>query len=1804
MSFETWQSENVAVLDKPKDGFAAWQSQNTPMSKPPFDIEREYDSLIGGAVKSAFASMKTPDEAEKFSGDSLNFAIENKIGIRQAEAFTSFAKLQEHFQPQFPPFEEMMAQTAEMARRYSLTDEGKVQQHIDALNGMSKADRTDMIKFIKLGDFFGVLPYLSNEGYLKLFGVENDVGELANMVQAANYVASQTKLNDLEGWNYLTSDLLRTVLEFETTGIFVKGATAKFALQEALQFPSESKTWGELLKEKGISVPKAALTGYIVGKTGQWIKNPLIRTPIVATGFAGMSYQEAKSMGMSHEEALEAAKKSVITIFGFEAIGIAQKILTGKSTENMSNIVKAVRKWDSKKPKPTLTNMSDKEVMEGIKDYVKLANPPKEPPKAADKPSVSPPEATKSAKPTGTAPPAVGEPAGKRSWEMTVNEWGKARPLGLTETNAEKYGTQQKLAQGYKWMLEGAIKRGESVPPEVLAEYPDLAKQAPKPPEIQPTIGKEGQRPVGKGETAAEPTRLIDKYQIVETPINKIKLSTEVPNFKEAASKETGVIKGQELQGKYERLGTGAVILWERNNGDLEVITGRHRFELAKRTGEKTIPAQIVREKDGWNKDMALTIDAESNIRDLQGEVRDYAQYFRNTKITEQQARERGLLSRVKGKVGFVVGKSTTSDVYSAFLGDKITEQQAAAIGRAAPNNESIQAAALAKANRLNPDELEQYTAILARTKPSDRTKTTQGNLFGFNESVLIEAESVAKQVVIEQQSVKERILAVKGALRRPDIARKMGLEFSDEKSIRKEVERLETRLDELGRVSTNPKLYQEMRTKAGLETPVAEKQPEQIDQVKEQQEIEQIYSDAVPPTDVPTKVKLQSAVAQALNEDARRIINSKKKYKGVKDEQQLYDKEFSDQPELFINPKNPIPEMQAAWTIAIKGKGLFGNIAFEPTPKGMAGGFAAIPEMPSPEVIRETVEGFYQDTINKFASIENTMKKAKELGLKVKEGEDAGVRAREYLSMGKKVQTTLEDNTYKVNPDGTIETTGKGLRPILKDIDKQLKPLEPKGKIREKDFFDFLDAQRTIQDLQRPAEGKVENIASPEQVAKAQVDLDSLNKKYGANISIMRDSATRLYDFQKRILHLLVDSGNLSEERFGDIVLKNPHYIPFDRILEPPVEGKTGVMPVSKGRFTGAKSPVKRIVGSELEKQNFMVSVIKNTYRIMDVAERNTIWKDIYRCRKIPELGINDITATMMPIHLTEKEVGGEAKTTFRPSQFKPKGNVLEGFVDGKRKYIEVDKNLYQAMSGLNETSANIIGRILAKPTNWLRTGATITPEFILRNPFRDQWTALMQTSVGFRPFIDSASAIADILGKSETYKDWMRSGGAYSGFVELSRPALEKTYKNLMNDKNLLKRLNIITDLKDLSQLMEQATRVGVYKAAVRAGKVPVEAGFISREATVDFAVKGAQTKDIDGAIAFFRAGINGTRQTVKTFRDHPVATTVKGIASITIPSLLFYLKNRNDPEYQELPRWERDLFWVTKVNNTWVRIPKPFLYGQVFGSTPERFFEYLDSGDPKSFDELAQSLLESATPISGDIAGSIIPTAVKPWIENTVNWNWFMQRNIVPEGRKDLLPPEQFTRYTTQTAKELGEWFNYSPAKIENLIRGYFGGSGQYALQGSDVAINQIRKLEGKEPIPKRPTELSDIPLIKGFVARKPKGSESIQRFYADSEKIIASYASFQKAIKEGRPEDARKYKDQNPQVALAPFLTKVKMKMSEYMSLNDFIIRSADYSVDQKRKLLDYYDNKIANLAQKANKIIDLQKVKKLKTPTQK
>lgn len=354
---------------------------------------------------------------------------------------------------------------------------------------------------------------------------------------------------------------------------------------------------------------------------------------------------------------------------------------------------------------------------------------------------------------------------------------------------------------------------GPALPPEKGAS--DATKEGQQPPDVppQPESGDRGgpaTRPgpghrlqpaaPGAGESTepsaeVESTTVIDPRDVraSEVPLKDIRLSTDVPNFKEGASSTTGVVPGQELSGKFERLGTAPIVLWRRLDGSLEVITGRHRLDLARRSGEETIPAQVVDESRGFTKDMALVFDAESNIRDGQGSVQDYAHYFRNTQITEAEARSRGLLSRAKGNSGFDLGKHAADDLYALYTAGKITEAQALAATRAAPGNAAGQRIGTRFA--LEGQSPEFISNVVKVAMAESKGLAQNLDLFGQDDSAMRAMAEQARRAAKIQAGLREQIQAVSGAAKKPEVARQMGVNIDDPEAVRAKVADLKAQL-------------------------------------------------------------------------------------------------------------------------------------------------------------------------------------------------------------------------------------------------------------------------------------------------------------------------------------------------------------------------------------------------------------------------------------------------------------------------------------------------------------------------------------------------------------------------------------------------------------------------------------------------------------------------------------------------------------------------------------------------------------------------------------------------------------------------------------------------------------------------------------------------------------------------------------------------------------------------------------------------------------------------------------------------
>ena len=336
----------------------------------------------------------------------------------------------------------------------------------------------------------------------------------------------------------------------------------------------------------------------------------------------------------------------------------------------------------------------------------------------------------------------------------------------------------------------------------------DLSPAASAPVASAPIAPEPTGSPSGEGTSVSD----IAGMPAVNFPVAQLKLSKDVPNFKENADPKTGVVQGEALQGKVDRRGLAPIIAWRRLNGDVEVISGRHRLDLFRRNQEETIPTQIFNEADGFTKQDALTLDAELNIRDGQGTTKDYSSYFRNAGLTYDQATERSLLSRAKGRAGFSIGAMGSDDLYALHQSGKISDAKADAIAVAAPRDVELQRVGMTFAKDFTPEALTQLITLSARAK-SPTAK--QGDLFGNSDENLNRAVALVKASQKRIEEIDNQILSVKGALKRPDAARKMGVDIKNPEAIQNKIAQLQLRREKYVNFLDDPATLAEVRVLA-----------------------------------------------------------------------------------------------------------------------------------------------------------------------------------------------------------------------------------------------------------------------------------------------------------------------------------------------------------------------------------------------------------------------------------------------------------------------------------------------------------------------------------------------------------------------------------------------------------------------------------------------------------------------------------------------------------------------------------------------------------------------------------------------------------------------------------------------------------------------------------------------------------------------------------------------------------------------------------------------------------------------------
>jgi len=391
----------------------------------------------------------------------------------------------------------------------------------------------------------------------------------------------------------------------------------------------------------------------------------------------------------------------------------------------------------------------------------------------------------------------------------------------------------------------------------------------------------------------------------------------------------------------------------------------------------------------------------------------------------------------------------------------------------------------------------------------------------------------------------------------------------------------------------------------------------------------------------------------------------------------------------------------------------------------------------------------------------------------------------------------------------------------------------------------------------------------------------------------------------------------------------------------------------------------------------------------------------------------------------------------------------------------------------------------------------------------------------------------------------------------------------------------------MRVVSELAENATRLGEFKKLRGETKESIQsAAYASREVTLDFARIGASMRAYNMITAFGNAQIQGLDRIGRQFKTAPTETMLKVAGSITVPSILLWWANKDDPRVKELPQWQRDLFWIVATKDHLYRIPKPFELGVVFGSGVERILDATIGKNPDAFDKLGKSIMDVILP-------NYMPTVAQPLLEQFANRSTFADRTLIPADMEKHLPEYQYTPYTTETAKALGKIVSAfpgmrstavgpgapfgpiaravtSPILLENYLRSWTGGMGTYALQAADLGLRKA----GVLPDPVKPTAtLADIPFIKAFVVRYPSATaQSIQDFMDAHETNKRYFDTWSDKAKEGDAEAMERIQKAGGPMMFVR-LDAIKETLGEHSKLVRDIYKNPTMKAEEKRQLID-------------------------------
>ena len=342
--------------------------------------------------------------------------------------------------------------------------------------------------------------------------------------------------------------------------------------------------------------------------------------------------------------------------------------------------------------------------------------------------------------------------------------------------------------------------------------------------------------------------------------------------------------------------------------------------------------------------------------------------------------------------------------------------------------------------------------------------------------------------------------------------------------------------------------------------------------------------------------------------------------------------------------------------------------------------------------------------------------------------------------------------------------------------------------------------------------------------------------------------------------------------------------------------------------------------------------------------------------------------------------------------------------------------------------------------------------------------------------------------------FHQFMMNGGetGYANIrdIEQHKNDIRKELKRANGKLKLARAWSLLAEKFDeLNRAVENCARFAAFVTSREMGRSIDRAIYDAKEISVNFNKKGSGAKFYDSvgqtkagnasalvsglgrsSYVFWNAAIQGTTNFGRQVKRHP-AKAFTGIATMFIlGALMAYLGMDDDEEdnknsYYNLPEYVRRSNILFRTGEHWISIPLPVEYRAIYG-LGELMTSTISGKEHYTNSELAEAIIGQMTQVlpldfmeGGGGFNAVVPSAAKPlWEAYVAEKSWTglplykdtpYNKNM-PEWTKAYSSANKHIVGLAQTLNEATGGDRYTkgnidinPAKIEYILKGYFGG-----------------------------------------------------------------------------------------------------------------------------------------------------------------